>query len=297
MKKKGFIAVVIFCLLLAGGAWALYGGSGTQKKDGGGQAADGSESSTDSEKIKLTVWLDEDNEYELRKQIRYNHDRRESSGPGGISKEAKEKYFPDIQWELVRKNYLSPEQYRQELAEALEKGEGPDIIYMDTYNGVDPKGLMEAGALADLGDIAALWKEVKYVPGALEPGQQDGKTYVMPLYMECPLVFGLTEELEQAGIQTEEMYGSLEEFLDALLKAQEKTGKQVFENDAAIDWLEQNYMPDERTADIIVRGNEYETVSSNWRYFNRCGSACIMRLQRHHERGEADKQEPDIMRG
>lgn len=62
----------------------------------------------------------------------------------------------------------------------------------------------------------------------------------------CPVVFGLSGELKEAGIQTEEMYRSLEEFLDALLAAQKKTGKQVFEDDAVIDWLEAYDMPDDQ---------------------------------------------------
>lgn len=71
---------------------------------------------------------------------------------------------------------------------------------------------------------------------------RDGKNYVLPIAMECPVVFGIKEELEAAGIQTDRMYGSLEEFLDALLAAQEKTGKMIFESPEAADWLEQYYL-------------------------------------------------------
>ena len=67
MKKKGFVAMLIFCLLLVGGAWVWQGNFGTQKPDGSGQ--EGSDSPVDSGKIKLTVWLDEDNELEMRSHI------------------------------------------------------------------------------------------------------------------------------------------------------------------------------------------------------------------------------------
>lgn len=223
MRKNVTAAMLMLCLFLTGCAW--------NRKE-------------EPARTKLTIWLDGENEYEVRNRIRVYSSVKKNPL---IFKEDMKKYFPDIQWELVEKNYLSPEQYRQELARALENGEGPDIIYMDGRNGVDPVELIRSGALAGLGDFTSVWRDFEYVRGTLEAGQQDGENYVMPLYMECPVVFGLSAELEQAGIQTEEMYSSLGEFLDAMLAAHKRTGKQVFEDDAVIDWLEMYAMPDDQT--------------------------------------------------
>lgn len=63
--------------------------------------------------------------------------------------------------------------------------------------------------------------------------------------MQCPVFFGVAEDLAAAGIRTEDAYPSLYELLEALLQAGKQSKKQVFENDSALDWLERYYMPEE----------------------------------------------------
>lgn len=201
------------------------GGADTEAEEGG----------------RITIWLDAENEYQVRKKVASYR-----SHFGG-----------DVKWELVDKSHLTAEQYRREFAEAQEAGTAPDLIYMDTRNGLDPEGLMESGALYGLSEEEFLTQgngeKCAFVEGAQEIGLRDGKYYVLPLYMECPVVFGLEEDLKAAGIRTEGMYGSLEGFLEAVLAAQEKTGKLIFENTEAVDWLEAYYLPEDAAqADVVM---------------------------------------------
>lgn len=208
------------------------------------EGAQGEKGKKEDDGVELTVWLDEENETDLRVRIA-NYEVWKQAVP-----EQYRQYYPDIQWNLVDKGGLTPEQYRKELSAALEEGGGPDIIYMDTYNNVSPGELMENGSLLALGDVT-VWRgdtDVEFVEGILEAGKSGGEQYIIPLYMECPVFFGIEEDLKEAGIETEEMYGSLEEFLSALLAAAEKTGKLVLENAEAIDWLEAYDMPEDAAA-------------------------------------------------
>ncbi len=239
MKRiVGTVCMACFMLLLIGAAWTRS----EMPREADGQREDN--------ETELTVWLDDDNEYEVRSMLALHEKAKNNEllKPDGAEP-------LDIKWNLVPKGYLSPEQYRKELMDALENGEGPDFIYMDAYNGVNPKDLVKAGALAQLEDSPTRYgKSFAWAPGALEAGTQDGKNYVLPLYMECPVVFGFTDSLEQAGLRADGAYGSLGEFLDALLTAREKTGKMVFEDDAAIDWLERYYMPDDAARAEELKG-------------------------------------------
>lgn len=76
--------------------------------------------------------------------------------------------------------------------------------------------------------------------GTLEAGQKEGKQYLLPVSVQCPVIFGIEENLSEAGILREEGYQNLTEFLETVLLAAEKTGKGIFEDAAAVDWIEQH---------------------------------------------------------
>lgn len=182
----------------------------------------------------VTVWLDAENEYVVR-ECAANYEAFVNEGSG-------------VEWELVDKSSLTGEQYRREFDEAFAEGTAPDLIYMDRRNGLNPEELMEEGRLLGLTEEELLTgingRAFSLIEGAQEAGERDGMYEVLPLYMECPVVFGLEGDLKEAGIETEGMYGSLEDFLKAALAAQEKTGKLIFENTGAVDWLEAYYLPE-----------------------------------------------------
>ncbi len=246
MKKKKYgILFLPAVLLLAAVGICLWTVSdhGRKKTTGEQEAAE----------QKLTIWLDAENEYDVRYRAAFYLDAREKlQGTEYAS------YFTDMDFELVSKSGLSGQQYREEMELALEKGEGPDIIYMDACNGVDPTELIKEKKLAPLGGeiTKRVGETLEYAQGALEAGQQDGTNYVLPICMECPIVFGIKEDLEAAGIHTDRKYGSLDEFLDALLAAQDHTGKLIFESPQAADWLEQYYLPqdaDQKLSEKLAR--------------------------------------------
>ncbi|MDO4297181.1 MAG: extracellular solute-binding protein, partial [Lachnospiraceae bacterium] len=187
----------------------------------------------------LTIWVDSDSEYIVRMAL--------SDYVGGSESNVGTKYeaeFPEVSWNLVDKSYLSAEQYQAELEAELASGSGPDLIFMDQANGIDPVSLMESSYLMELEGMTERYLRMNpsYLPGTLQAGQKDGKQYILPLSIQCPVVFGLQGELTEAGLNTEE-YGDLKNFAEALLAAAEKSGKLVFEDRAAVDWLEQNCLP------------------------------------------------------
>lgn len=232
MRKRYFWLMVCFCLFIFAGC------AGRNKKKQ--ENADLHKNT----KTELTIWLDEDNAMDVRYRIRqYESWKRQAAGTED------EQYYSDITWNLVSKCHLTPKQYRKELEDAVRKGEGPDFICMNLCNGLDPVELTESGMLADLGDVSSLLgTPLNYIPGVLEAGMREDSTYVVPMYMKCPVVFGYADTLKEAGIRTDEMYGSLEEFVDAVLAAAERTGKYAFEDDLVADWLQQYYVPKEDPA-------------------------------------------------
>lgn len=161
MKRNSLLFMLCLCLLLAGGIWMRGSGFGTQHNGEPGTPRE--EGNT---RVQLTVWLDDDNEWEVRQQVElYEAGKAKAAGAG------LEASFPDVRWNLVAKNYLTPAQYREELASALEKGEGPDFIYMDACSGVDPEEMMESGAFLELGDVTKrLQEKLRYADGVLEAG-------------------------------------------------------------------------------------------------------------------------------
>lgn len=207
---------------------------------------------------KLTIWLDKDSEYNMRFWTSFYIFARDAAKGTDM-----EEWYTDMDFAFVSKNSLSPRQFREELYKALEAGEGPDIIYMDEYNGINPRELIESGKLAPLGEEAAtrMGETLEYAAGVLEAGQRDGRNYVLPIAMECPVVFGMKEELKAAGLQTDQMYGSLEEFVDALLLAQEQTGKKIFESRRAADWLEQYCLPEEGDGRLFKKLEKVRALS------------------------------------
>ncbi len=117
---------------------------------------------------------------------------------------------------------------------------------MDKAAGVNPLELAESGALLEIGDATGSGKGLglEYVAGTLEAGRLDGKQYAVPLLMNTPVLYGLKSDLQAAGLDTENGYGDLKRFLEALAGAQEKTGKQIFENETALDWMEAYCLPE-----------------------------------------------------
>lgn len=188
----------------------------------------------ESEEAEITIWLDEGNESTVRMALAgYTYGKRNSAGT------AYEKYFPDVSWNLVEKGNLDAEQFQAELMSALDKDEGPDLIYMDVENGINLLDMMEDGYLQMLGDVTEYTiGNVEYITGTLEAGQKDGKQYILPISVQCPVVFGMEENLLEAGILREEGYENLQQFLEALISAAEKTGKGIFEDVATVDWIE-----------------------------------------------------------
>lgn len=214
----------------------------------------------------ITIWLDEDSEYVVRWAV------TNYKWLSGSYKEWNENY-PEITWNLVDKGYLSPEEFRAELERELKAGKGPDLIYMDEYNGISPRYLMESGYLMELEDITKITTregEWSYLPGTLEAGQMDGAQYVLPVYLQYPVAFGKKEELERAGINTEEGYGSLKELLEALISSSEASGKQIFENGCMVDWLEAYAIPRDGTEEDGEAAEELKELLVQVR--ERCGS-------------------------
>lgn len=211
----------------------------------------------------ITIWVDQDSEYVIRMAL-VNYEWL-GRGYGGENEN-----FPVLSYNLVDKSYLTPEQFGQELEQELQAGRGPDLIYIDEASGISPQYLMESGYLLELKDITkntlreGNWE---YLPGVLESGQMQGKQYVLPVYIQCPVVFGVEEVMEQAGLDTEEGYQSLRELLEALIEAAEISGKQIFEDTTAVDWMEEYCLPQEGSGadeeeirylrDLLARIREY----------------------------------------
>lgn len=271
MRRKQLMAGVILLL-------AMYGASGfpsvgktvavgktvtvgktvaAGKTVTAGKTAQEEEGVTEEKSVpELTIWLDSDSEYVVRKAMNNYAWLSQSYGAGNEA-------YPELTWKFVDKSYLTPEQIRAELEQELERGGGPDLIYIDEYNGIDPQALMESGYLMELEGITdkALFSgEWQYLPGTLEAGQLEGRQLVLPVYVQCPVVFGIEEELLQAGLQTEEEYESLEELLEALTAAAERTGKQIFENPLAVDWIEAYCLAGDtetKTAELLDQVREH----------------------------------------
>lgn len=202
----------------------------------------------------LTVWLDQENEYLLRQMISI-YEYNVKAAKGGIYEE----YYPEVIWELVDKSYLTPVQYRRELMDALDAGEGPDLIYMDGFNEINPVDMISAGYLLPMEDpLNDRGRELKYIPGTLEAGAAEGRQYVLPVSIECPVLFGERTALEEAGIRTDGSYGSLEELLEDLAAAGKKTGKHILENAEAADWIETYCMLEEKAAGTKSRAMQKE---------------------------------------
>jgi len=220
------ILAVFLVLLLATAYYAPAAQPGQAKKTGG---------------TELTIWVDSGNQLPVRMAlVTFQYMRDQMGQVSGYD-------FQGVTWNLVDKSYLTPEQFRQELLGELEQGGGPDLVFMDGANGVDLRFLMEEGKLLGLEESVARsflsYDDIMHLDGTLEPGQMDGTQYVLPLYVQCPVVFGLKDVLEEAGLGPEGGYGTLEEFLEAALGAAESSGKQVFEDASAVDWLERYAMP------------------------------------------------------
>lgn len=187
----------------------------------------------------LTIWVDPASEEVIRNAMVNYKWLCQSYGAGSD-------FYPDLTWKLVDKSYLTPAQFRRELVQELEAGGGPDLIYMDEFNGISPQVLMESGYLLELEHITEknlTGGEWKYLPGTLEAGQAEGKQYVLPVYVQCPVVFGAEAGLIQAGMDTENGCQSLRELLEAMIAAAEKSGKYIFENDSAVEWIETYCLP------------------------------------------------------
>ncbi len=228
-KRLGIVVFILLCCMAAGCA-KKHAAAGNDKE----------KTDPESKKsVQATIWLDAENGYANLYSIGgYESGKEKVKGNAEL-----EQYYSDISWNIVDKSYLTPEQYRKELKEALDKGEGPDIIYMDTYNQISPQEMMESGRLAEIVDPADFYGEdMDYLTGMLESGQKYGKQYVLPIGVQCPVLFGIKKELDEAGIDTKNGYTSLQELLTALLDAQEATGRYIFENTQAADWLEQYYV-------------------------------------------------------
>jgi len=189
----------------------------------------------------LTIWVDSGNQLPVRMAL-YSF----VYGRGSGAANGNESYFPELTWKLEDKSYLTPEQFRQELARELEKGGGPDLVFMDEANGTDLYALMAEGKLLGLEESVTQeflgYHGFDYLGGTLELGQMEGTQYVLPLFVQCPVVFGVRDALEEAGMAPDG-YDTLGDFLEAALRASETSGKQVFEDARAVDWLEKYAMP------------------------------------------------------
>lgn len=231
MKKWAYrIGCFIFCCLMAGCAKP---DKGTGKEPSGDEMAEAQEKAGKQ----ATFWLYRENEV-LNRYVAGAFVQAQ----GQMKGTKYEQYYPEISIKMVDKSYLTPEQYRKELQEALDAGNGPDLIFMDACNGVSPEDMADSGKLAPL-EKAADWygSDVPYIAGTLEAGQGGGRQYAVPVSLQCPVLFGIAEDMEDAGIDVEKRWGSLQELLEALLAAHEKTGKRILEDTQAVDWLEQYY--------------------------------------------------------
>lgn len=231
MKKGKALAAIIcffwFALLITGAAQ-----EGTVIKTV-------EENASENKIPKLTIWVDSGNELEVRQALAQyvSFSRRY----GDI--------YPQISWELLDKSYLTPQQFCRELEQEIKAGGGPDLIYMNEYNGISPQYFMEKGYLMELGDITSkniVGGNWKYLTGVLEAGQIEGLQYVFPVYTQCPVVFGMEDVLGTAGLHIEEKNRqSLSSFLESLILASHESGKQIFDDAAAVDWIEAYCMPQE----------------------------------------------------
>ena len=238
MMKK----ICILSLIVVMAAGMLSGCASSDKKkgaanQGSGQKEDAGEPGTEAAgdaagKPEITIWVDAGNEYYVRMLAGDYYDEKQKD-------EEYAKSLPDVSWNLVDKSCLSPGQFRSALQKELDAGGGPDIIFMDKDSGVSPQELAESGTLLEIGDATGSGKglNLEYAAGTLEAGRLDGKQYAVPMQMNTPVLYGLKSDLQAAGLDTENGYGDLKRFLEALADAQEKTGKQIFENEAALDWM------------------------------------------------------------
>jgi len=255
------------------------------------------EKAGESGRQELVIWVDSGNQLPVRTALYAFVNGKDQSGPGSEY----ESYFPEFSWRLEDKSYLTPEQFRQELAGELEQGGGPDLILMDGSNGADLYSLIEDGKLLGLEESVAReymgFPETDYLGGTLELGQMEGTQYVLPLFVQCPVVFGLKDALEQAGLTAEGGYGTLEEFLEAALEAADSSGKKVFEDVSAVDWLEKYAMPQdgesadnaEKLEELLGRVRErsgsedgffgpYESMNSGECLLSGCGFGQIPKM-------------------
>lgn len=222
-----------------------------------GKDAKGQSGQTD-ESGELTIWVDGDSECVIREALAGYYAAQTNAG----TKYAE--YFPELSWRIVDKSYLSGEEYRAALMDALKTGEGPDLIFVDGANGLDPEELMESGDLMELNGATEKYvtEKLSYHPAVLEAGQMEGKQYLIPVTMQYPVVFGVTEELREAGIDGETGFENLEAFLEAVLAASESSGKLIFDDASAVDWIAGNCMPQEEQKDERQDGENGSEASA-----------------------------------
>ncbi len=223
MKKRRKIAGCLAAALLLGTAWP------------------GFVEAAEEEIPSLTIWVSAASEYPVRMTCYSYYMAAQMASLGENAGET-----PELSWNFVDKSYLTKEQLGEELTAAIQAGEGPDLIYLDACSGVDIPKAMEEGWFLEI-EIPDRINNTpaEYAPGILEAGQYQGKQYLLPMFAQYPIVFGEKGDLEEAGIYPTETGQDLEEFLQNLLDASEKTGKKIFEDASAVDWIESYCLPEE----------------------------------------------------
>ncbi len=212
----------------------------------------------------LTIYLDKENQYTVRMAVAvYEHQRSTWWDP---------EVFPDITWNLVDKSALSREELQQLIWEELKRGEGPDLIFVDEESVDDPYKLMYGGYLQDLTEYMELVyeadAETAFAPSVLEGGAAGGSQYLIPIYVNTPLLLSETEKLTESGFVPEDI-SSLEELVEWAYEYQQETGGQAFDGDIL---LRQAVL----LSGLTVLDYEKGTVQIDEEQFNRLYETCRM---------------------
>ena len=222
-----------------------------------GMACPWTAAAADQDTPVLTIWVDALSQYPVRMACyNYYYGKQNEALMGNYDP------YPELSWEIVDKSYLSPTQWAAELEEAVKAGEGPDLIYVDESSAVDLQRAMEEGWFLELSEVEQdRILHFDYTDGVLEAGQYEGKQYLLPVFIEYPFALGLSSQLEAAGIHPEENSEDLADFLQALLDASDKSGKKIFEESSAVDWIQDYCFPeDTEVADTQALNDLLEEV-------------------------------------
>ncbi|MGI5960279.1 MAG: hypothetical protein ACOX60_12865 [Massiliimalia sp.] len=109
-----------------------------------------------------------------------------------------------VKWNLVDCTDMTSKEFRQKLEQDRKKGEGPDILFLNSFTCTDPNLEMQRENLLDLTEyIEGLQQEGTLLQHLADACTYDGKNYLQPICFQLPVFLGLNSVVTEVGFQTE----------------------------------------------------------------------------------------------